>query len=103
VSQRAPPERVSATRGVLARPLLYEVERGAYDECRIDPKTLRGCWDGPRGTDVFAREFIRMNTTRHPEVRAEYVVMHFEIEGGKIRRANDFPVDLYEWEHFFTN
>jgi hypothetical protein len=48
------------------------------------------------GTDVFAREFIRMNTTKHPDVRAEYVVMHFAIEGGKIRQANDFPVDLDE-------
>ena len=52
--------------------------------------------------DVFAREFIRMNTTSHPAVRASYVVMHFEIEDGLIARANDFPVDLYDWERFFS-
>jgi ketosteroid isomerase-like protein len=52
-------------------------------------------------TDVFAREYIRMNTTRNPEVGIEYVVMHFQIRDGKVARMNDFPLDLYRWQDFF--
>jgi ketosteroid isomerase-like protein len=53
-------------------------------------------------TDVFAREFIRMNTTTHSDVQPAYVVMDFEIKDGRIVRANDFPVDLYDWERQFS-
>jgi hypothetical protein len=53
-------------------------------------------------TDIFTREYIRMNTKKHPTVYTTYVIMHFEIRNGRIARANDFPVDTYDWEQFYA-
>jgi ketosteroid isomerase-like protein len=52
--------------------------------------------------DVFATERIRMDRRWDPAVGAIEVVMHFVIESGKIARMDDFPVDAYVWEQFYT-
>jgi ketosteroid isomerase-like protein len=52
--------------------------------------------------DAWATEYIRMNRRWDESVQAIYVVMHFEIENGKITRMDDFPVNPYVWEQFYT-
>jgi ketosteroid isomerase-like protein len=52
--------------------------------------------------DGWVKEYIRMDRPWDPTVRTTYVVMHFEFEDGKITRLDDFPVDTYTWEEFFT-
>jgi ketosteroid isomerase-like protein len=54
------------------------------------------------GRDVFAVEYIRMNRSWDPTVREIYVLMHFEVDRGRVTRMDDFPLDLYAWERFFT-
>lgn len=76
------------------RQKLMAISGGKY---RLDVDAI-----GTSDTDVFAREFIRMNTTAHSDVQPAYVVMDFEIKDGRIARANDFPVDLYDWERKFS-
>jgi ketosteroid isomerase-like protein len=51
--------------------------------------------------DVFAVEYIRMNRRWDPTVQEIFVLMHFEIEHGKITRMDDFPLDTYAWERFY--
>ncbi|GGB69445.1 nuclear transport factor 2 family protein [Fictibacillus barbaricus] len=54
--------------------------------------------------DVFVREYIRMNRKWDPVPRVvPPVILHFEIRNGKITRVNDIPVNLYEYETFFTS
>jgi ketosteroid isomerase-like protein len=50
---------------------------------------------------VFAVEYIRMNRRWDPAVREIFVLMHFEVEGGRITRMDDFPLDTYAWERFY--
>jgi ketosteroid isomerase-like protein len=52
--------------------------------------------------DAWATEYIRMNRRWDSAVQMIYVVMHFEIADGKITRLDDFPVDPYAWEQFYT-
>jgi len=52
--------------------------------------------------DAWATEYIRMNRRWDKAVQTIYVVMHFEIENGKITRMDDFPVDPFFWEQFYT-
>jgi ketosteroid isomerase-like protein len=52
--------------------------------------------------DAWAVEYIRMNRRWDPTVRTACVLMHFEFRDGKITRMDDFPLDLYAWEAFFT-
>jgi ketosteroid isomerase-like protein len=52
--------------------------------------------------DAWATEYIRMNRNWDAAVQTIYVVMHFEIENGKITRMDDFPIDPYAWEQFYT-
>ena len=43
-----------------------------------------------------------MDRLGDPTVEEILVLMHFEIENGKIARMDDFPFDTYEWERFYT-
>jgi hypothetical protein len=52
-------------------------------------------------TDVFVKEYIRMNRKTDPAVQTIYVILHFEIENHRIVRINDIPVDTYCYEAFF--
>jgi ketosteroid isomerase-like protein len=52
--------------------------------------------------DGWVKEYIRMDPPWDPTVRTTYVVIHFEFEEGRITRLDDFPVDTYAWEEFFT-
>jgi ketosteroid isomerase-like protein len=52
-------------------------------------------------TDVFVKEYIRMNRKRDPVVQTIYVILHFEIRNDRIARINDIPVDTYSYEAFF--
>lgn len=52
--------------------------------------------------NAFAVEYIRMNRCWDPTVREIWVLMHFEIENERIARMNDFPLDTYAWEEFYT-
>jgi ketosteroid isomerase-like protein len=54
-------------------------------------------------TDVFVKEYIRMNRKSDPTVQTIYVILHFEIRNHKIARINDIPVDTYRYEAFFTS
>jgi hypothetical protein len=42
-----------------------------------------------------------MNRRWDPTVREIFVLMHFEVEGGRITRMDDFPLDTYAWERFY--
>jgi ketosteroid isomerase-like protein len=53
-------------------------------------------------SDAFAAEYIRMNRRWDRTVDHIFVLMHFQIEGGKIVRMDDFPFDTYHWERFYT-
>jgi ketosteroid isomerase-like protein len=52
--------------------------------------------------DGWVKEYIRMDRPWDRTVRTTYVIMHFEFEDGRITRLDDFPVDTYAWEEFFT-
>jgi ketosteroid isomerase-like protein len=52
--------------------------------------------------DVFALEHIRMNRIWDPVVHEIYVLMHFEVNEGIITRMDDFPLDTYAWEAFYS-
>jgi ketosteroid isomerase-like protein len=52
-------------------------------------------------TDIFVKEYIRMNRKKDPTVQTIYVILHFEIRNDKIVRINDIPVDTYSYEAFF--
>jgi ketosteroid isomerase-like protein len=52
--------------------------------------------------DVFVVEHIRMNRRWDAAVQTIYVLMHYEVEDGRITRMDDFPVDTYVWERFYT-
>jgi len=54
-------------------------------------------------SDVFVREYIRMNRKWDPTLQTvPAVILHFKIRNGKIAKINDIPVDLYAYEKFFT-
>jgi ketosteroid isomerase-like protein len=69
----------------------------AGDKYKLEVSALAG-----NDTDVFATEHIRMNRAWDPTVGTLDVVMHFEIHDGKITRMDDFPVDPFAWETFYT-
>jgi ketosteroid isomerase-like protein len=52
--------------------------------------------------DAWVKEYIRMDRPWDPSIDTIYVVMHFEIKDGKLTRIDDFPVDTYAWETFYT-
>jgi ketosteroid isomerase-like protein len=52
--------------------------------------------------DAFAVEHIRMNRTWDPAVREVYVLMHFTVNEGIVTRMDDFPLDTYAWEGFYS-
>jgi ketosteroid isomerase-like protein len=52
--------------------------------------------------DVFVVEHLRMNRQWDAAVQTIYVLMHFEVEDGRITRMDDFPIDTYAWERFYT-
>ncbi|GGB69461.1 nuclear transport factor 2 family protein [Fictibacillus barbaricus] len=53
--------------------------------------------------EVFVQEYIRMDRKWDSEAKVvPSVILHFEIKDGKIRKVNDIPLDLYEYEKFFT-
>jgi hypothetical protein len=52
--------------------------------------------------DAFALEHIRMNRTWDSTVRDIYVLMHFALNQGVVTRMDDFPVDTYAWESFYS-
>jgi ketosteroid isomerase-like protein len=52
--------------------------------------------------DGWVKEYIRMDRPWDRTVRTIYVVMHFEFADGMVTRMDDFPVDTYAWEEFFT-
>ncbi|AHG93228.1 protein of unknown function DUF1486 (plasmid) [Gemmatirosa kalamazoonensis] len=54
------------------------------------------------GRDVFAVEYIRMNRSWDPTLQEIYVLMHFEVDDGRVTRMDDFPFDTYAWEQFYT-
>ena len=43
-----------------------------------------------------------MNRATDPTVQTIAVIMHFEIRDGKIAGMDDFPVESYVWERFFS-
>jgi ketosteroid isomerase-like protein len=53
-------------------------------------------------TDAFVKEYVRMNRKWDSTVQTIFVILHFELLGGKIVRINDIPVDTYSYEAFFT-
>jgi hypothetical protein len=52
-------------------------------------------------TDVFVLEHIYQNTIYQDKPADMYVVMHFIIIDGMIKRANDFPLDAAAYEKFY--
>jgi ketosteroid isomerase-like protein len=52
--------------------------------------------------DGWVKEYIRMDRPWDPMFATIYVVMHFEFSDGKVTRIDDFPVDTYAWEEFYT-
>jgi ketosteroid isomerase-like protein len=52
--------------------------------------------------DGWVKEYIRMDRPWDPTFATIYVVMHFEFSDGKVTRIDDFPVDTYAWEEFYT-
>jgi ketosteroid isomerase-like protein len=52
--------------------------------------------------DGWVKEYIRMDRPWDSTFSTIYVVMHFEFADGKITRIDDFPVDTYAWEEFYT-
>jgi ketosteroid isomerase-like protein len=52
--------------------------------------------------DAWATEYIRMNRRWDATVHELVVQMHFEIDAGRIVQIDDFPLDTYAWERFFT-
>jgi ketosteroid isomerase-like protein len=52
--------------------------------------------------DGWVKEYIRMDRAWDPMLRTTYVLMHFEFADGKLTQFDDFPLDTYEWEQFFT-
>jgi ketosteroid isomerase-like protein len=52
--------------------------------------------------DGWVKEYIRMDRPWDSTFSTIYVVMHFEFDDGKITRIDDFPVDTYAWEEFYT-
>jgi ketosteroid isomerase-like protein len=69
----------------------------AGDKYRLDVIALAAS-----ARDVWATERIRMNRRWDSSVRELLVLMHFEIDGGRIVRIDDFPLDTNAWERFFT-
>ena len=69
----------------------------AGDKYRLDVIALAAS-----ARDAWATERIRMNRRWDPAVGELLVLMHFEIDGGRIVRIDDFPVDTYAWERFYT-
>jgi ketosteroid isomerase-like protein len=53
-------------------------------------------------TDGWVKEYIRMDRVWDPTFATIYVVMHFEFQDGKVTQIDDFPVDTYAWEDFYT-
>jgi hypothetical protein len=52
--------------------------------------------------DAWAVEYIRMNCRWDPVVQEISVLMHFEMQHGRIVRMDDFPLDTQRWERFYT-
>jgi ketosteroid isomerase-like protein len=52
-------------------------------------------------TDVFVLEHLYQNTIYQDKPGDMYVVMHFIIKDGMIKRANDFPLDATAYEKFY--
>ena len=52
--------------------------------------------------DGWVKEYIRMDRSWDPTFATMYVVMHFQFEDGKVTRIDDFPIDTYAWEAFYT-
>jgi ketosteroid isomerase-like protein len=69
----------------------------AGDKYRLDVIALAAS-----DRDAWATEYIRMNRRWDPAVHELRVQMHFEIDDGKIVRMDDFPLDTYAWERFYT-
>lgn len=74
-----------------------ELLKLAGDRYKLEIETL-----ATSSSDVFVKEYVRMNRKWDGEVRTVYVILHFRIENGRIMRINDIPVDAYEYEAFFT-
>jgi len=54
-------------------------------------------------TEVFVQEYIRMDRKWDSTPRVvPPVILHFVIKDGKVVKINDIPMDLYEYEKFFT-
>ena len=43
-----------------------------------------------------------MDRTWSPTVTVSHVLMHFEIDGGRIVATDDFPLNVYAWEREFS-
>lgn len=69
----------------------------AGDRYKLEIETL-----ATSSRDVFVKEYVRMNRKWDGEVQTVYVILHFQIENGRIVRINDIPVDTHEYEAFFT-
>jgi ketosteroid isomerase-like protein len=52
--------------------------------------------------DAWVKEYIRMDRKWDKSFDTVYVMMHFQFKDGKIVHIDDFPVDTYAWEKFYT-
>lgn len=52
--------------------------------------------------DGWVKEYIRMDRVWDSTVTRSHVLMHFDLDGGKIVALDDFPLDQYAWERTFS-
>lgn len=52
--------------------------------------------------DGWVKEYIRMDRVWDRAITPIHVIMHFDLDGGKVVAMDDFPLDQYAWERAFT-